>query len=300
MVERRARHWLWITRPEYYLDESGRPSADLEPAAGFAPSAWWTCSPETRAGDTALLYRSRKLKDIAHFLIVRSDAEPLDLPGNEFHGKHVCQFEVIEMLRKPVTWDAIKANDRLQAWHAVRTHFVRSYYDVPDDCWHELITLANNDPEALAKQAVDGLLRIQFERDIQRRLIDQPALPHDAGLRGLTLLRHEILFANGRRADLVYSQRAGLLKRCDHRAEAGGGRSSNDRAGLRLRGSATPRHESSPPPSLHRRGRRKPSHQGRRHGRSRRPTPPIHLTQRTQDREGVTGPAAPRPTGSVR
>jgi hypothetical protein len=213
VVERRARHWLWVTRPEYYLDESGRPSADLEPAAGFVPSAWWTCSPETRAGDTALLYRSRKLRDIAHFLVVRSDAEPLDLPGNKFHGKHVCQFEVIEMLRKPVLWDAIKANERLQAWHAVRTRFVRSYYDVPDDYWREILTLAGNDPEFLAKQAADGRYRIQFERDIQRRLVEQPGLLHEVGLRGLTLIDREFPFANGRRADLVYSQGAGLLKR---------------------------------------------------------------------------------------
>lgn len=99
-----SRHWLWVAGPEYYLDAADQDRADLEPAAGFSPASWWTCSPETRAGDTALLYRSRVKKDIVHFLVARSDAEPLDLPGDRFHGRHVCQFEVIEKLRTPVPW----------------------------------------------------------------------------------------------------------------------------------------------------------------------------------------------------
>jgi hypothetical protein len=94
-----ARHWLWVAGPDYYLDESQKERPDLESAAGFSPSAWWTCSSQTRAGDTVLPYRSKTKKHIAHFLVVRSDAEPLDLPGDPFHGKHVCQYEVIERLR---------------------------------------------------------------------------------------------------------------------------------------------------------------------------------------------------------
>jgi hypothetical protein len=69
--ERDPRHWLWVTAPEYYLDENGAERRDLDPSAGFSPTAWWTCSPETQAGDTPLIYRSQKKKDIAHFAVAR-------------------------------------------------------------------------------------------------------------------------------------------------------------------------------------------------------------------------------------
>jgi RecB family endonuclease NucS len=101
----------------------------------------------------------------------------------------------------------------LRDWHAVKTHFVKSSFEVPDDCWRELITLANNDPDLLAKEATDGLHHIRLEREIQRRLIERPELLAQAGLRGLTFVKHEFLFANGRRADLVYTQGFGPLKR---------------------------------------------------------------------------------------
>ena len=71
--------WLWVTGPDYYLDEDGHDRRDLEPDVGFVPDGWWTCAPQTRAGDLVLLYRSKVRKDVSHLLVARSDAAPLGL-----------------------------------------------------------------------------------------------------------------------------------------------------------------------------------------------------------------------------
>lgn len=207
-----GRRWLWVTRPEYYLDEDGTERHDLEPAAGFSPSAWWTCSPHTRAGDTVLLYRSGIKKDIAHFLVVRSDPEQLDRPGHEFHGATICQYEVIERLQRPVPWSAIKADPTLSEWSAVRIRFVKSAVEVPNDCWEALLRLAGYAPSVLAEKAVDGLHRIHLEREIQNHLVARKDLLERAGLGSLTFVEDEYIFANGRRADLLYSRGRGLLR----------------------------------------------------------------------------------------
>ncbi|MGI5132977.1 hypothetical protein ACQEVB_39690 [Pseudonocardia sp. CA-107938] len=128
---RNARHWLWVVRPKYYLDDAGDERKDLEPSEGFTPTAWWTCSAETRAGDTALIYRSTEKKDIAYFAVVRSDPEPLDLPGDELHGKPACQYEILERFAKPIPWAVIKNDDVVSQWSAVKVRFVRSSFAVP-------------------------------------------------------------------------------------------------------------------------------------------------------------------------
>ena len=211
--DRKPRRWLWVVRPDYYLDEDGHERKDLEPSAGFEPTAWWTCSAETRMGDTALLYRSTKYKDIAYFAVVRSNPEKLDLPGDEFHGRHVCQYEILERFSKPIPWAAVKADDVLSQWGAVKVRFVRSSFPVPDDCWARLVALAGRTPEQLAMQAVDGIYRIRREREIQDRMARADEPFKDVGLTGLRLVKSEYRFANGRRADLIYEQGRGLYKR---------------------------------------------------------------------------------------
>lgn len=211
--EREPRHWLWVTGPEYYLDENGAERRDLEPSAGFSPTAWWTCSPETRAGDTALIYRSRTKKDIAHYAVVRSDPELLDLPGDRLHGRPACQFEIIERFSRPIRWDAINNDEALREWNAVKVKFVRSSFAVPDAHWDRLVRLAGREPDHLAKQALDGLYRIRKEREIQEKIAHDPERLARAGLKGLRLVKKEYRFSNGRRADLLYTRGWGPFTR---------------------------------------------------------------------------------------
>ena len=57
-LDRKApQYWLWVTGPEYYLNEDGRDSELLDPALHEDLDGWWTCKKDTRRGDLALLWR---------------------------------------------------------------------------------------------------------------------------------------------------------------------------------------------------------------------------------------------------
>jgi hypothetical protein len=47
-IERK--YWLWVTRPEFYLDGNGKDRADLDPNSGFDSDGWWTCHRDTKRG----------------------------------------------------------------------------------------------------------------------------------------------------------------------------------------------------------------------------------------------------------
>jgi hypothetical protein len=205
--------WLWVTGPDYYLDERGEERRDLEPDVGFVPDGWWTCAAPTKAGDLVLLYRSRVKKDVAHLLVARSDAVALDMPDSPFHGKPVCQYEVITKFRRPVAFSMIANDGMLRSWVEVRRRFVRSGVPVPDRYWQHLFDLAGENRVDLEQQAVDGLRRYRYERDVQDWLYSYPGLLAPHGLRNLTAPRRELFLAAGSRADLVFRQGAGALQR---------------------------------------------------------------------------------------
>lgn len=207
--------WLWVTGPGYYLDEDGHDRRDLEPDVGFVPDGWWTCASPTRAGDLVLLYRSKVRKDVSHLLVARSDAAPLDLPGSPFHGKPVCQYEVISKFYKPIPFSVVANDDTLREWTEVRRRFVRSGVPVPMRYWQRLFELAGENMGHLEQQALDGLRRFRYERDIQDWLCRYPTLLAPHGLDRLTNARKEVYLADGGRADLVFTQRAGarVMKR---------------------------------------------------------------------------------------
>ena len=209
----RPQCWLWVTGPDYYLDARGQERRDLEPNAGFVPDGWWTCARGTRAGDLVLLYRSRIKKDVSHLLVARSDAGPLDLPRSPFHGRPVCQFEVVTKFRDPVPFSTVAGDDALRQWTEVRRRFVRSEVPIPEQYWQRLFELAGENRGHLEQQAVDGLRRYRYEKDVQEWLFRYPGVLETHGLRDLTEGRKEILLAAGSRADLVFTQGRGALRR---------------------------------------------------------------------------------------
>lgn len=68
------RYWVWVTRPEYYLDELGNDREDLDPLNNIDNDGWWTCHKNTQKGDLILLYRSGIKRDIGYLIQAESDA----------------------------------------------------------------------------------------------------------------------------------------------------------------------------------------------------------------------------------
>jgi hypothetical protein len=46
-------YWIWITRPDYYLDDDGTDPEYLNPKSKYASDGEWTCSKYTKKGDLA-------------------------------------------------------------------------------------------------------------------------------------------------------------------------------------------------------------------------------------------------------
>jgi hypothetical protein len=62
------RYWLWVARPDIYLDEDGNEWGGLEPSDGFTKDEWWTCHKDTRRGDLILLWRTAPKSDIGYLI----------------------------------------------------------------------------------------------------------------------------------------------------------------------------------------------------------------------------------------
>lgn len=72
-------YWVWITKPEFYLNADGEERECLTPDPKQDHDfGWWTCHKETKMGDLALLYRTKPKSDIAFLLEAKSDARVLE------------------------------------------------------------------------------------------------------------------------------------------------------------------------------------------------------------------------------
>lgn len=130
----RTGRWVWVVGPSCYLDEHGDEDPKLRPGtAGLR----WACRRDTRAGDLAVLYRSRQAKDIAYLFRATSDAEP-------DAGVWTCEAEVISRLPRPVTLAELRDDPVTATWPALRASFVRTAFPVPAEVWERLLAMAGS------------------------------------------------------------------------------------------------------------------------------------------------------------
>ena len=54
-------YWLWVTRPEYYLDDDGSDRESLDPENNVDSDGWCTCNRETKEGDFVFLWRTTEI-----------------------------------------------------------------------------------------------------------------------------------------------------------------------------------------------------------------------------------------------
>lgn len=163
--------WLWVTRPEYYLDEQGREPEDL---GGDDDSGWWTCHKDTKKGDLAFLWRTSPKRDIGYLMRCLSDAFSLaDDPYAVKQGwSYGCQNHMIAKLTIPVTLADIRAEPGLADWGALRAQFQGRVFKISPEQSQILMALVHrkNPPvtEATVWRADDPeLLRIERESELE-------------------------------------------------------------------------------------------------------------------------------------
>jgi hypothetical protein len=205
----RRRYWVWVTRPEYYLDEDGSERADLDPGLGYEPGGWWTCHRDTEDGDLVMLYRARKRKDLAYLIETRSAA--YSLLDNDVAAEHGwdygCDYEVIEKFEHPRTLEEMKSDPALREWGALSARFRRKVYEIPPDTWNHLLDQLSVDRSASERRRRRAAKRYALERDIEDRLARdlRPFRRHGFNLE---LRARQHVLRRGGRADLVCYDRA--------------------------------------------------------------------------------------------
>ena len=158
------RYWLWVTHPEYYLDEDDSDREALDP--GDDPythpvdvGGWWTCHPDTEQGDLVLLYRVKgdgplPESDIAYLIQAESDAYSLadDKDARDRGWWWGCDYRPLRKFKLPLAYSEIKGDPYLEDWSAYRGRFQRQAWQIPDGIWERLTTLLNERQRGYARQ----------------------------------------------------------------------------------------------------------------------------------------------------
>ncbi len=169
------RFWLWVTRPQYYLDEDGSDRAELGPSARARRGEWWSCHEDTHKGDLILFYRTAPRSDIAYLVEAASNAykldpEEVDDPNWEFG----CYARVLRKFSQPLTLREIRADPKLQKWTPLRQNFQRQVFPIEQSYWQKLRQLlAKRNPNTF-----DG--------------VDDTSGDHDSPDRPLVVVRRQL------------------------------------------------------------------------------------------------------------
>jgi len=180
-------YWVWVTRPEYYLDPDGSDRADLEEGKEI----WWSCARDTRAGDLIMLYRAGprkddrallhgrtdKFKDFAYLIRAETDAFPsaeMDLvrPVPWTYG---CDAQILMRLQHPLPLSRVRPDRILSKSNPLRGNFQHLAFSMEAREWDRLVELASvKNPSMISvlRKAAKGRRKFtpQREREIEDAL----------------------------------------------------------------------------------------------------------------------------------
>jgi len=139
------RYWLWVTRPDYYLDEDGRDREDLDPNSGVDSDGWWTCHKETNKGDLVFLWRTSPKKDIGYLIQAESDAYSIadDAYASKKGWDYACNYQVLYKFGNTIKVKELRENHYLDDWGALRCSFQRTNFRISPVHWTRLNQLAS-------------------------------------------------------------------------------------------------------------------------------------------------------------
>jgi hypothetical protein len=138
-------YWLWVTRPEYYLDDDGNDREDLDPTNGNDTDGWWTCHENTQRGDLVFLWRTAPRKDIGYLIQAASDAYSIadDRYAVQHRWDYGCDYQVLYKFKNPVNIQDLHNDPRFHDLPAYRGRFQRRVFRIPPEYWKKLNELAS-------------------------------------------------------------------------------------------------------------------------------------------------------------
>lgn len=118
-----AINWIWIWRPNYYLDDQGNEAPFLDPAYCGAPH-YGTCHLDTEPGQLVILYRTSPLTDVAYLLrttgpaLVNEEWQPDR--GVKGDWTYMAKFEVLARVEPTLKLSELRACRDLEDLGALR------------------------------------------------------------------------------------------------------------------------------------------------------------------------------------
>ena len=165
-------YWLWVTRPQYYLDRNGSDRTGLDPDSGADSDGWWTCHRETKRGDLVFLWRTSPKKDIGYLIQAESDAYSIadDRYASKRGWDYGCNYQVLYKFKDTINIKDLRESHYFDEWGALRCSFQRTNFKIQLDYWAKLNQLASiKNPgyasfiENLQKEPIAERIRLEEE-----------------------------------------------------------------------------------------------------------------------------------------
>ncbi len=212
-------YWLWVTRPDVYLDEDGNDREDLDPDSGVDSDGWWTCHKDTKKGDLVLLWRTSPKRDIGYLIQAESDAYSI-ADDNDRGWQYGCDHQMLYKFNHPINVKDLRNDPYFDEWGPLRCSFQRSSFEISKNYWDKLNQLAaDKNPEyrdfieLIQKEPISevGLPEEQLEEMLAANLEKLKKFGHDLELyvdpASKQSGRQLICKGNGGRIDLLCCDR---------------------------------------------------------------------------------------------
>jgi tetratricopeptide (TPR) repeat protein len=134
-------YWLWVARPDVYLDEDGNDREDLDPDSGVDSDGWWTCHKDTTKGDLVFLWRTSPKKDIGYLIQAESDAYSI-ADDNDRGWEYGCDHQMLYKFNHPINVKDLRNDPYFDEWGPLRCSFQRSSFEISKNYWDKLNQLA--------------------------------------------------------------------------------------------------------------------------------------------------------------
>lgn len=169
-------YWLWVTCPEYYLDDDGSDRESLDPENNVDSDGWWTCNKETKEGDFVFLWRTTPKKDIGYLIQAESDAYSI-ADENDQGWDYACDYQVLYKFNHPIKLKELRNNPYFDEWGPLRCSFQRSSFKISLEYWNKLnqLAAANNTGylnfiESIQKMPIAEGIRL--EEELEEELVN--------------------------------------------------------------------------------------------------------------------------------
>ena len=201
--------WLWVAKPDVYLDTDGVDTESLDPENAEECEGWWTCHKETLQGDLALLWRTSPKCDIAYLMLARSDAYSIVGETDQPRWNYGCDYMPIYKFENPMGIMAVRNDPHLEQWSALRGRFQGSTFRIPEEIWMHLCRCLEHCNPGFKKTLIefgsgDAFQKeIRLEEDIENHLEENLHLLKGHGFDLKLVERQAICAGSGGRIDLL-------------------------------------------------------------------------------------------------